>query len=160
AVMLFPEPDSPTMPTISRGSTVNETPSTARTSPSSLRNETCRSRTSSNGAAVSGNAHPRVEPGVEDVDDGIGEHDEERRVHHRGEDHRQVEVLQRLVGEQTDAGKAEDDLGEQRAAADERGEVEPEEADERDERRPQHVPDEHAPLGQPLRARGAYVVLV
>src|SRR5262245_55133767 len=160
AVMLFPEPDSPTMPTISRGSTVNEMPSTARTSPSSLRKETCRSRTSSRGTAASGNPHPRVEPGVEDVDHGIRQDDEERGVDDGGEDHRQVEVLQRLVGEQTDAGEAEDHLGQQGTAADERPEVEPEQAHERDQRRPQDVADEHPPLSEPLCTGGADVVLV
>jgi hypothetical protein len=32
----FPHPDSPTMPTVSRGMTSNETPSTARAMPASV----------------------------------------------------------------------------------------------------------------------------
>ena len=39
-VTLLPEPDSPTMPSTSPLVTANETPSTARTMPSSVRNET------------------------------------------------------------------------------------------------------------------------
>ena len=35
-VTLFPEPDSPTMPSVSPRSRVNETPSTALTTPSSV----------------------------------------------------------------------------------------------------------------------------
>src|SRR5215475_8540386 len=43
---LLPEPDSPTMPRVRPGSTVNETPLTARTVPSSVWKRTVRSRTS------------------------------------------------------------------------------------------------------------------
>ena len=42
-VTLLPEPDSPTMPTTSPFATEKLTPSTARTRPSSVRNETLRS---------------------------------------------------------------------------------------------------------------------
>src|SRR5712692_8706426 len=125
AVTLLPEPDSPTMPTISRGLTVNETPSTARTKPSSVRNETWRSRTSrSGGAGGSGNPHAGVEPRIQDVDDRVREHDEERCVHDRGDDDRKIEVLERLIGEEPDPWQAEHDLCQQRPAADERSEVE------------------------------------
>ena len=72
--------------------------------------------------------HPRVEPGVDEIDERVREHDEERRVHHGREDHGQVEVLQRVERELADAVQAEDDLGQQRTAADERAEVEAEEA--------------------------------
>src|SRR3954447_20513054 len=96
AVTLLPEPDSPTMPSTSPARTVNETPSTARISPSSVLKDTRRSRTSRRRA--SGNAHPRVEDAVEDVDDRVGDDDEERRVDGGRHDHRQVEVLQRVVG--------------------------------------------------------------
>ena len=43
----LPEPDSPTMPTVSPGAMSNETPRTASTSPSSVGNVTLRSRTDS-----------------------------------------------------------------------------------------------------------------
>jgi len=51
-VTLFPEPDSPTMPSVSPGASEMDTPLTALTTPSSVRNETLRSRTSSSGSAV------------------------------------------------------------------------------------------------------------
>ena len=66
---------------------------------------------------------------------------------------------ERAVGEPPDAGQPEDDLGEQRAARDQRAEVEPEQADEADHRGPQRVADEHAALRDPLGARGAHEVL-
>ncbi len=44
-VTLLPEPDSPTMPSVRPCSTLNETPSTARTTPSSVENWTRRSLT-------------------------------------------------------------------------------------------------------------------
>src|SRR5512141_160115 len=100
---VLPEPDSPTIPSTSPRAIEKERPSTAWTTPSSVRNETRRSRTSRSGAGplsgcvgpscvVSGMAHPRVEQGVDEVDDGVRQHDEEGRVHDRGHDHRQVEV--------------------------------------------------------------------
>src|SRR5260370_11019062 len=93
AVTLLPEPDSPTIPTISPGLTVKETPSTARTTPSSVRNETWRSRTSSSGVAGdSGNPHAGVEPRIEDVDDRIRSDDAACCVHDRGDDDRKDEV--------------------------------------------------------------------
>ena len=46
---VLPEPDSPTMPMVWPRSTVNETPSTARTVPRSVRNQVARSCTSSSG---------------------------------------------------------------------------------------------------------------
>ncbi len=46
---VLPEPDSPTMPRVWPWSTDSETPSTARTVPRLVRNEVCRSSTSSSG---------------------------------------------------------------------------------------------------------------
>ena len=46
---------------------------------------------------------------------------------------------ERVVGQPADARQAEHDLDEQRAAADQRAEVEAEQADEGDHRGPQHV---------------------
>src|SRR5215210_7779599 len=91
-VTLFPEPDSPTMPSTSPGETLNETPSTALTRPSSVRNDTCRFRTSSRGSSAI--THPPIEQAVDDIDDGVRQDDEERPVHDRGHDHGQVEVLE------------------------------------------------------------------
>ena len=49
---LLPEPDSPTMPSVSPGWTENETPSTALTMPSSVVKWTRRSLTSRSGSAI------------------------------------------------------------------------------------------------------------
>ena len=51
AVTDLPEPDSPTIATISPAATENETPSTAWTTPSSVANETLSPSTFSSGAA-------------------------------------------------------------------------------------------------------------
>ena len=48
----LPQPDSPTIATISPRLTVYEMPSTARTVPREVSNRTCRSRTSSSGPVV------------------------------------------------------------------------------------------------------------
>src|SRR5712691_11906326 len=93
-VTLFPEPDSPTMPSTSPWSRVNETPSTARTRPSSVRKETWRSltsRSSSATASILRGPNPRVEARVDHVDEGVGDRDEKRAVDHGRHDHRQVE---------------------------------------------------------------------
>jgi peptide/nickel transport system permease protein len=49
-VTLFPEPDSPTSPSVAPRATESETPSTARTTPRGVSNSTTRSRTSRRGA--------------------------------------------------------------------------------------------------------------
>src|SRR5262249_21316900 len=96
---VLPDPDSPTTPTISRSPTWNDTLSTARTRPRSVRKETERPFTSSSGLfTVSGKTHPRVEGGIDDVDHGVRRHHEERGVNHRCHDDRQVEVLEGIVG--------------------------------------------------------------
>ena len=91
---VFPEPDSPTMPT---------------TSPSAEREREPVDRV--HGAVLgpernvevahleqrcdgSGMPNPRIEQCVDEVDDRVCEHDEERGVDDGREDHRQVEVLQ------------------------------------------------------------------
>ena len=96
---LLPEPDSPTMPTTSLRPTRQRQPvdgaqralRASRRRPSGL----ARSAAASLGVVSSGKADPRVEPGVEHVDDGVGQHDEERAVEDAAHDHRQVEVLER-----------------------------------------------------------------
>src|SRR5262249_20570570 len=134
---VFPEPDSPTIPSTSPSAIENESPSTARTSPSSVRNETLRSRTSSSCPPLlpatgpfSGTAHAGVEDGVDEIDGRVRDDDEEGRVHDRRHDHRQVEVLERLVRQPADPVQSEHDLGEEGGAADQGPEVEAEEADE------------------------------
>src|SRR5688572_23582527 len=94
---LLPEPDSPTMPSVLPRSSVKLNPLTAFTRPSSVGKCTCRSFSSRNGLAVpafvlavvvtdsvtcllvgSGQPHARVDEGVQDVDDHVGQHDEDR----------------------------------------------------------------------------------
>src|SRR5215472_19138680 len=170
-VTLLPEPDSPTMPRVSPTETVNDTPSTALTTPSSVRKLTRRSRTSSSGSFMTPPLpisrigpscwpHSRVERRVGDVDKRVRKHDEECAEDHRGHDHRKVQVGQRLVGQEPDAVNGEHHLGQQRSSADKYAEVEPEQAHERDHRVAQHVADQDAPLGQALRPRGPDVILV
>jgi hypothetical protein len=73
AVTLLPEPLSPTMPSVSPGPTVKETPSTARTAPASVRKTVWRSLTSSTGTVPGpflmwqASARPRVEPVAQPV---------------------------------------------------------------------------------------------
>src|ERR1700676_4799170 len=97
---VFPEPDSPTTPRISRSPTRKEILSTARTGPRSVRKETERLRTSSRaGFSWLGNAHPGIEDGIEDVNQRIGGDHEERGVDHGCQDHRQIETLQGVIGQ-------------------------------------------------------------
>src|SRR5205085_7954462 len=76
-VTLFPEPDSPTIPSVFPFSTEKLTPSTALTMPSSVRKYVLRSWTSS--SAISGSPlcqpDPRIDPRVEKVDDEVEEDD-------------------------------------------------------------------------------------
>src|SRR3546814_898320 len=75
AVMLFPQPDSPTTPSVSPDHSCRETSSTARTTPVLVRNCVLRFRTSSTGTGASGlvgaftgMGSPRSrEPGVKHV---------------------------------------------------------------------------------------------
>src|ERR1041385_7395982 len=95
--IVFPEPDSPTMPTISRGAIRNEMPSTARTSPRSVLNETERSRTSSK-AGSAFKAHPRIEDDVDQIDERVGR-DHKGGVHYIRHNHRQIEILKCVIGQ-------------------------------------------------------------
>src|SRR3954451_2700724 len=154
---LLPDPDSPTIARSSPACRVNDSPSTACTVPWRERNETRRPSTSSRGSGIS---HPGLEDGVEQVDDGVGQDDEERRVEDATHDHRKVDVLERVVGQLADPREAEDDLGEQCRPAHQRPEVEPEQRHDRDEGAPQGMLDQDPPLGEPLGPRSADVVLV
>src|SRR5881227_542706 len=93
-VTLLPEPDSPTIPSVCPLSTVNETPSTARTTPSSVLKYVFRSLTSR--SATSGKADSGVDQRVEQIDDEVEDDDA-----HRCEDHdalcgREIEAFDRL----------------------------------------------------------------
>src|SRR5471032_162322 len=157
---VFPEPDSPTMPMTSPSASESDSPSTAWTRPFSVRKETSRPRTSRSGEAPSGTTDPRIEQRVDEVDDRIRQDDEEGGVDDRRENHGQVEVLQRVERQLADPVQPEHDLGQERPTSDERSEVEAEEADERDQRRPQRMTEHHPLLRDPLGARGADVVLL
>src|SRR5579859_2402667 len=52
AVTLLPQPDSPTSPTVSPSAMSKLTPLTARTSPSLVKNEVCKSLTRNSGASI------------------------------------------------------------------------------------------------------------
>ena len=62
--------------------------------------------------------HARIEQDIDHVDQRIGHDDEERGIHDRRHDDRQVEVLQRVIGELADALQAEHHFGQKRGAAD------------------------------------------
>src|ERR1700704_2329929 len=86
---LLPEPDSPTIPSASPARTSYEMPSTAFTRPSSVWKCTYRSRTVSSGSGI---FHARVDERIEDVDDQVGDDDEEGTDQDGALDHRQVRV--------------------------------------------------------------------
>src|SRR4051794_40788327 len=79
AVTLLPQPDSPTMPSVSPGETSNDTPSTARVTPSSVKKNVARSRTERRGVI----SHPPREARVEAVAQAVAE--EVHGEHHDGE---------------------------------------------------------------------------
>ena len=56
-VTLLPQPDSPTTASVSPGATVNDTPSTARTTPSRVKKCVLRPSISSSGAALGHRSH-------------------------------------------------------------------------------------------------------
>src|SRR5436190_13414284 len=146
AVTLFPEPDSPTIPSTRPRSSSKSTPSTARTTPSSVAKRNFKPLTSSRRSAINGplgGTDSGVEVPVEDVDDRAEEDDEERPVKRHAHDRREVEVADRLRRVPAHAVQVEDGLGEDRAAADHRGEVEAEQAHDRDQRVPEHVLEQH-----------------
>src|SRR5438132_2688805 len=75
-VTLFPDPDSPTIPSVRPLSTVKLTPSTARTPPSPVTNSVVRSFTSRSaplGTSVTGLPEPdtRIDERVEEIDDQV-----------------------------------------------------------------------------------------
>src|SRR5579864_8552244 len=107
AVTDLPQPDSPTMPSVSPGFSSKETPSTALTMPSLVAKTVCRSWTSSRGAA---NWTSLLQARVEGVAGGVaeqvrGEHGDEDR--HAGDDHevdRVEEVALRVAEHVAPAG--------------------------------------------------------
>ena len=82
-VTLLPQPDSPTMPSVFPFSTEKLTPSTALTTPSSVRKW---SAGPVRRAGPSGESDPRIDPGVQQVDDQVEDDDADasRRRPRRG----------------------------------------------------------------------------
>src|SRR4051794_11236137 len=157
---LLPEPDSPTMPSAWPRVTSYETPSTAFTIPSSVSKWTVRSRTLRRGseAILLGIADARIDHRVQDVHDQVRDDDEERAEQDRALDHREVAVLDRVEREPADPGDVEHALREDRAA-EQHADVDTGRGHERGDRAAHAMAQHDAPLAQPLRPRGAYVVL-
>src|ERR1700753_3524121 len=160
----LPEPDSPTMATVSPRLTEKETPLTARTRPSSVANETWRSSISSSRSFMAHhlavNPDPGIEQGVHHVGERAEQHDEEGGEHRADHDRRHVELPDRVGLVLADAGQVEHGLGDQRGPAEQGGEVQPEQGDDRHQRVAQHMADEYLPCGQALGPGRAHVVLV
>src|SRR5580698_3727493 len=75
AVTDLPQPDSPTIASVSPSLTWKETPSTARLMPSGVRKWVCRFRTSSNAIALQAFRHSRIQRITQAVAEQIdGEH--------------------------------------------------------------------------------------
>src|SRR5689334_15833238 len=100
SVTVLPQPDSPTTLTISCELMVKETPLTARTNPCWVRKETLRSFTSSRDIVPCPAALSAAYAGVEDcighIHHEIRADHEERRVDDGGQDHREIQALQRI----------------------------------------------------------------
>src|SRR6266550_9380413 len=94
-VTLFPEPDSPTMPSVCPLSTVNETPSTARTTPSSVLKYVFRSLTSRRAMGLT-EPNTWIDDRVEQVDAQVEQNDAECGEHDHPLHRRQVESFDRL----------------------------------------------------------------
>ena len=167
AVTLLPEPDSPTIASTSPGFELEGDPVDrlhaavfgGEADPQAVdREQRAAAGARRDGCGLRGGAHAaevpepdaRVEVGVGDVDQDVEEDDEEgaeeRHRHDRGE----VLLFQRFRGEQADAFDVEERLGDDRAAADQHAEVEPEQGDHRDQRVAQHVLGHHPALLSPL----------
>src|SRR5256884_7018804 len=98
AVTDLPQPDSPTMPSVSPGVRSKETPSTAFTVPSLVEKTVCRSRTSRSGCVTALGLQSRVE-GVADgvAEDVRGEHGyEDRDAWKRNQESRPEKVALRV----------------------------------------------------------------
>src|ERR687884_1954588 len=142
-VRLLPEPDSPTMPSVSPFSIEKLTPSTALTIPSSVRKWVLRSRTSRRAIRSSlRKPDPWVDPGVEEVDEEVEDDDRERREHDHPLDGRDVVVEEPADRGPPQAGQAVDGLRED-GSAEREADVHPEHRHDREHGVPQDVRAEH-----------------
>src|SRR5699024_3513039 len=102
-------------------------------------------------------ADPRVEHGVEQVHDQVGEQEDDHQQRHHRDDHRALAVVDGAEQQRADAADVEDALGDDRAAH-QRTQVRADERDHRDQGVAQDVPGDHAAAGEALGGRGAHVV--
>ena len=154
-VTLLPEPDSPTMPSVLPRSSVNDSPSTDLTRPSSvgkwIRRSVARRLPTRPGVVRrwQSRLHPRVDDGVQEVDDQVRQDDEEAAEQVTPEDLGRSWLLMASTRELADAVEREGRLGEHRAA-EQQAEVEAEDGQDRGERRAQAVLDDDLRSVRPL----------
>src|SRR4051812_7537516 len=112
----LPEPDSPTIPRVLPFSRLNERPSVALTTPSTVGKWTLRSRTDRklDNEFPSADAHARVDDGIEHVDDDVGDDDERTEEDDQADDRRQVVGEVRIEGELAEPIVVEHRLGDDR----------------------------------------------
>src|SRR5262249_11770708 len=156
-----PQPDSPTIPSVFPFSTEKLTPSTAFTMPSSVRKYVFRSLTSRRaiGAGALRQPDPRIDRGVEEVDEQVEPDD-----HDRGEDDHPLDgggvvVVERLNRGAPEARQAVDGLGEY-GATEREPDVHTQHRHDGEHGVPKHVRAHDDRLRSALGARGADVVLV
>src|SRR5690348_11804611 len=114
-VTLLPDPDSPTMPRVWPLSTENETPSTARTTPSSVLKYVFRSLTSRS-AIASAESDSWVDHRVREIDEQVDRDDDDGREHDDALRGRQVEAVDRRDRRLAEPREPVDRLREDRAA--------------------------------------------
>src|SRR6266851_1930054 len=108
--------------------------------------------------ANSGVADAGVEPGVDQIDDGVGQHEDSDDQHHQCLGHRIVLVLDRLHEEAADAVEIEYLLG-HHEAADQKCRLDADQGHDRQQSVLQRMPVDDDPLDQAFGPRGADVIL-
>ena len=101
---------------------------------------------------------PRVDHGIDHVDQEIDRDDDGGQQHHHVLDHDQVALGDRLEGQPAQAGQGEDVLDHHRAGHQE-AELQADDGGDRDQGVAQHVAAQHPALRQALGAGGADIVL-
>src|SRR5436190_2619764 len=156
-VTLFPEPDSPTTPSVSPRSSWKLTPETALTIPSSVRKRVCRSVTSR--IATSGREpDSRIEPRVRDVDEEVEDDHGQRREDDDPDDDGEVVPVRRLDQLCAEPAQVEHRLGED-GAAEREADVHTEDRHDRQQAVAQHMLEQNARAAGSFRPRRPDVVL-
>src|SRR5262245_42042981 len=164
AVTLLPQPDSPTTPSVSPRAMPKLTPSTARTTPSSVWKCVRRSRISSRGSAISGGLQARVERVAhalaEQVVEHHGQEDDEAR-----EDLDPPVLRAAALDEQAAPGRdrelhAEAEEGQRRLGEDAGGDREGGRDQHGTQRIGQDVPEDRAPVPGAEGLAGHHEVLL